>query len=66
MSDIAIKINNISKRYRIGMKEEIHDTFIGRLSSLISSPYRNYKKLKSLTTYDKNKTNEENIKLKDH
>ena len=31
MSDIAIKVSNLSKRYRIGLKEEIHDTLTSQL-----------------------------------
>jgi hypothetical protein len=27
--DIAIKVENISKRYRIGIKEDIHDSIGG-------------------------------------
>ena len=26
-SDIAIKVENLSKRYRIGLKEEMYDSF---------------------------------------
>lgn len=33
MRNIAIKVENISKRYRIGLKEELHDTFLGALTS---------------------------------
>lgn len=29
MSDFAIKTENLSKRYRIGLEEEIQDTFVG-------------------------------------
>ena len=29
MSDVAIRVQNLSKRYRIGRKEEVHDTFAG-------------------------------------
>ena len=29
MSDIAIRVENLSKRYRIGLAEERHDTLAG-------------------------------------
>ena len=33
MSDIAIRVENLSKRYRIGLKEEQHDTTSTALSA---------------------------------
>jgi len=38
--DIAIKVENISKVYRIGSKEELHDSFGGALVDLIKSPLK--------------------------
>ena len=52
MSNIAIKVENISKRYRIGMKEKLHDTFIGALTSWVKSPIRNFKQLHKLSHFD--------------
>lgn len=51
MSDIAIKVENISKRYRIGLKEEIKDTLVGALGSILKSPFDNLQKLKKLTMF---------------
>ena len=31
MPGIAIEVKNISKRYRIGLKEEIHDTWMSQV-----------------------------------
>ena len=33
MSDLAIKVENLSKRYRIGLKEELPDTIMGAMTS---------------------------------
>jgi len=52
MTDIAIKAENISKRYRIGLKEELHDTFIGALTSWVKSPVSNFKRLQKLSKFD--------------
>jgi len=52
MSDIAIKVSNISKRYRIGLKEELHDTFSGAVASFIFSPFNNLRRLRSLSRFD--------------
>jgi len=52
MSDIAIKVENLSKRYRIGLKEEMHDTLFGAITSWIKSPISNLRELKKLTKFD--------------
>ena len=54
MSDIAIKIENISKRYRIGLKEETHDTFFSAIASWLKYPLANFKRVQSLSRFDKN------------
>ena len=41
MTDKAITVKNLSKRYRIGLKEETNDTFIGAVGSLLKSPLQN-------------------------
>lgn len=50
--DIAIKIQNMSKCYRIGVKEKIHDTFGGTIIDFIKSPLKNYRKYRSLYKFD--------------
>jgi len=51
MSDIAIKVENISKRYRIGMKEEIQDTLGGAMISWVKSPLSNFKRVQKLSRF---------------
>ena len=51
MSDIAIEVSNLSKRYRIGLKEELHDTFVGSMTSWLKSPLSNYKRVHSLASF---------------
>ena len=41
MPDIAIKVDKLSKRYRIGLKEQTHDTLVGMLSDFVRRPTRN-------------------------
>lgn len=48
LNDIAIKVENISKRYRIGLKEELHDSLGSAIFDFIKSPFKNYKKYRSL------------------
>ena len=50
--DIAIKVENISKVYRIGLKESMHDSFGAAIFSFIKSPLRNYRKYRSLYKFD--------------
>ena len=52
MSDIAIKVTNLSKRYRIGLKEEIHDSLGGAFTSWIKSPISNFKRVQKLSAFN--------------
>lgn len=62
-SNTAIKIDKLSKRYRIGLKNEMHDSLISAFVSYIKSPIENYKKYRSLYRFgdvedsDRNNTN---------
>ena len=51
MSDIAIKVENLSKRYRIGRKEEVHDTFAGAAADWIKRPGKNLRRRRQLTRF---------------
>ena len=61
MSDIAIKVENISKRYRIGLKEELHDTFLGALTSWIRYPISNFKRVQKLSKFNEDSDSEDII-----
>lgn len=50
--DIAIKVNNLSKIYRIGREEEQHDNLFTALMALIKSPIRNYRRYRSLYKFN--------------
>ena len=50
--DIVIKVENISKRYRIGLKEEMHDSFASAMFEFMKSPLKNYRKYRSLYKCD--------------
>jgi len=50
--DIAIKVENLSKRYRIGLKEEMNDSIGTAIFDFIKSPLRNYRKYRSLYRFD--------------
>ena len=47
-----ITVENLSKRYRIGLREKQHDTLFGQLGSVLKAPFRNFRKLRSLRKFD--------------
>jgi len=59
MSDWAIKVENISKLYRVGIKNQKPDTLFGSIGSFIQSPARNFRKLRGLSHF--NNLNDSNI-----
>ena len=50
--DLAIKVDSISKIYRIGLKESIHDSFGAAIFNFLKSPLKNYQKYRSLYRFD--------------
>ncbi len=54
MNDIAIKVENLSKRYRIGLQEEMHDTLVGAMVDWLKRPAHNFRRLRRLTQFDDN------------
>ena len=51
MSEIAIRAEGLSKRYRLGSAEESHETLIGGLVSLVSRPAKNLRRLSQLSKF---------------
>jgi lipopolysaccharide transport system ATP-binding protein len=58
MVNYSIQVNRISKRYRIGLEQQVPDTFVEAFSEWISRPIKNYRRLRKLTQFDNNKPNE--------
>ena len=56
MSDKAIIVEGLSKRYRIGLKEEMHETFAGALGDWIRRPVRNLRRLQRLSRFSEEDT----------
>ena len=61
MSRIAIKVSNISKRYRIGVQEEKPDTFFGVLSSWVKYPLTNLRRVQRLSEFEENSDSDDII-----
>ncbi len=47
----AIRVENLSKRYRIGLKEEIHNNLFEAIGAFIKSPLKNFRKYRSLYAF---------------
>jgi len=54
MSRNAIIAENISKRYRIGLREDMHDSISGAIASFIKYPIANFKRLRKLSNFSEN------------
>lgn len=54
MNRNAIIVKNLSKRYRIGAREKVHDSLVGAIGSWVKAPLKNYKRLRSLSKFDEN------------
>lgn len=50
--ETAIRVENLSKIYRIGLKEQIHDSIAGAVLDFIKSPLKNYRYYRSLYRFD--------------
>ncbi len=50
--DLAINVERISKCYRIGLKEQLHDSIASAVNDFIRSPVRNYRRYRSLYRFD--------------
>jgi lipopolysaccharide transport system ATP-binding protein len=65
MSEIAIRVDNLSKRYRIGLQEEVHDTLVGAVIGLARQPLENLRRLRQLSRFDDDDTEDTIWALKD-
>lgn len=48
----VIKVENLSKRYRLGLKESRKDTLMGQIAQTLRAPLDNLKRLRSMTRFD--------------
>ena len=51
MPNLAIKAEGLSKRYRLGSKNESHDTLMGSLSAWVKAPLENFRRLRGLSEF---------------
>lgn len=53
MSKAIIQVQNLSKRYRLGLKEKQAETLVGQVVNLLSSPFKNLMRLSELNKFRK-------------
>ena len=58
MSNIAIRVEDLGKRYRIGAAQERHDSLRSAIVGAMRSPFRNLSRLRRLTTFDDQETHD--------
>jgi lipopolysaccharide transport system ATP-binding protein len=51
MAETALRVDRLSKRYRIGAKQTRHDTLGGAVIDFLKRPASNFRRLRSLTTF---------------
>ncbi len=51
-NNIAIEVRNISKLYRIGTKDDIHENFVHAVLHYLKSPLKNFKKYRALYNFN--------------
>ena len=65
MSGIAIRVENLSKAYRIGVTEQRHETFMGAASAFVCAPFKNFREVRNLRRFTEVKTADGRSKMAD-
>lgn len=65
MSDIAVKVRKLSKKYRIGLEDKSPDTFIEQIFHNLKSPITNYYNIRKLSKFSSSKEDDVIWALKD-
>jgi lipopolysaccharide transport system ATP-binding protein len=64
-NDIAIRVENLSKAYRIGLKEQQHETMLGAMAAWVKSPFQNFRDVRNLSRFTDVKTEDGRSKMAD-
>lgn len=65
MSSPVLKVNNLAKKYRIGLYENSHDTLGSQLTSLFISPFKNFSRIRKLSSFGEDDGNDVIWAMKD-
>jgi lipopolysaccharide transport system ATP-binding protein len=58
---VVIDAENLSKRYRIGLKDEMHDSVVREMLDLLASPIKNFRRLRNLYSFSDSAEHERDI-----
>ena len=61
MTNVAIRVENLSKRYRIGLQEEIHDSLAVAVADFVRRPMSNLRRLRRLARFSEDDDRVEDI-----
>jgi lipopolysaccharide transport system ATP-binding protein len=61
MSDTVIQVEKLSKRYRIGLKEEQQHTLVGAITATLSRPLKNLQRLRKLSRFQESGDETEDV-----
>jgi lipopolysaccharide transport system ATP-binding protein len=61
MADMMLRVENVSKRYRIGIQDEQPDNLAGALSAVVRRPLQNIRRLRALTHFDSGDDTTDNV-----
>ena len=61
MTTNAIRVNNLSKRYRIGFEKQARDTLAEVISDWVTQPIKNFRRLRNLTQFDQDFQEQDDI-----
>jgi lipopolysaccharide transport system ATP-binding protein len=64
-NEVAIRVERLSKAYRIGLAEQRHETLMGAVASFVKSPWQNYRNLRKLSRFDDVKAEDGRSKMED-
>ena len=54
MGEIVLKVTGLSKRYRIGLKEELDNSLASAIMNTLKAPFKSFSRLKKLSSFDDN------------
>ena len=61
MTDVSIRAEHLSKRYRIGLKTEMHHTLGGAVASFLTQPITRFRRLRRLAHFSENGRDPEDV-----
>ena len=61
MTPTAITVEGLGKAYRLGVQQQRADTLVGAIGATLKAPFRNFRKLSRLNTFDSERDSEDTL-----